>query len=175
VLALAVLVLARPVLAMALLALGRLPGQAGRTCRAAGRAVAPALVLRLLAGAASLAVGVLPAVATTPAGATTVSAAAGSPGNPSPGWVLDRVATAPEGPPPAGRSADPPGSRTTTHLVVPGDCLWDLAAHQLGQGASDAAIDRQWRRWYRLNRDAIGSDPDLILPGQVLTVPGVTA
>ncbi|PIE26119.1 MAG: hypothetical protein CSA58_11235 [Micrococcales bacterium] len=56
--------------------------------------------------------------------------------------------------------------------VVSGDTLWDIAAQTLPKNASDAQITEQWHRWYEANRDVIGSDPDLILPGQVLHPPG---
>jgi hypothetical protein len=58
------------------------------------------------------------------------------------------------------------------HLVVrPGDSLWTLAATRLGPHASADEIDRLWRRLYRLNRSALGPDPDLIRPGQQLRLP----
>jgi len=63
---------------------------------------------------------------------------------------------------------DPPG-----HVVVAGDSLWTIAAAHLPAGASNAAVDRAWRRWYAANRAVIGPDPDLIVPGQVLFPPPV--
>ncbi|KGN37072.1 LysM peptidoglycan-binding domain-containing protein, partial [Knoellia aerolata] len=57
-------------------------------------------------------------------------------------------------------------------VVHRGDSLWSIAARHLGPDASAAEIDRSWRRWFALNRDRVGPDPDLILPGQVLRVPG---
>lgn len=62
------------------------------------------------------------------------------------------------------------GSRAT-YTVVPGDCLWSIAARALGRGATGRAIDAGWRAVYAANRDAIGSDPNLIHPGLVLTLP----
>jgi len=56
-------------------------------------------------------------------------------------------------------------------VVKRGDNLWNIAKAHLPEGASDAEIDREWRRWYDANRDVIGDDPDLILPGQVLRPP----
>jgi nucleoid-associated protein YgaU len=56
-------------------------------------------------------------------------------------------------------------------VVHPGDSLWSLAAHELGPDASAAEIAARWPEWYAANRQVIGSDPDLILPGQVLRVP----
>lgn len=61
----------------------------------------------------------------------------------------------------------------TPHRVVvqAGDCLWDLARAHLPAGASDARVAREWPRWYAANRALIGTDPNLIHPGQVLIVP----
>jgi nucleoid-associated protein YgaU len=56
-------------------------------------------------------------------------------------------------------------------VVRDGDSLWALAARELGPGASDEAIAARWPEWYAANRQVIGDDPDLILPGQVLRVP----
>jgi nucleoid-associated protein YgaU len=56
-------------------------------------------------------------------------------------------------------------------VVHPGDSLWSLAAHELGPDASAAEIAARWPEWYAANRQVIGSDPDLILPGQVLRIP----
>ena len=47
------------------------------------------------------------------------------------------------------------------HLVRPGDSLWSIAEDRLGDPTS-------WPRIYALNRDLVGPDPDLILPGQLL-------
>ena len=62
-------------------------------------------------------------------------------------------------------------STATTYTVKPGDSLWRIAAGLLGADASDAAIGTTWPHLYAANRDAIGSDPALIHPGTVLTVP----
>ena len=50
-----------------------------------------------------------------------------------------------------------------------GDSLWSIAA-SLRPGADDADIDATWRAIYEANADTI-SDPDLIHPGQRLTLP----
>lgn len=64
---------------------------------------------------------------------------------------------------------DTPPRATVT--VRAGDTLWRLAAQTLGGRASDAEIARACRAWHRANLHVIGDDPDLILPGQVLTTP----
>ena len=67
----------------------------------------------------------------------------------------------------------PVAARTVT--VRSGDTLWSLAARDLPADASTARITQTWRAWYRTNRDVVGSDPDLILPGQVLIAPDLPA
>jgi nucleoid-associated protein YgaU len=57
-------------------------------------------------------------------------------------------------------------------VVHRGDTLWDIVGRALGPGAGDLEIAKEWPRWYEHNRSVIGDDPDLILPGQVLTRPG---
>lgn len=58
-----------------------------------------------------------------------------------------------------------------TVVVRAGDSLWRLAAEQLGPLATDADIAAHWPRWYERNRDVIGADPHLIIPGQVFEAP----
>lgn len=57
------------------------------------------------------------------------------------------------------------------HVVKRGDTLWDIAKSRLPEGASAAQINHEWQRWYEHNKQVIGEDPDLILPGQVLEAP----
>ncbi|GAA1709782.1 hypothetical protein GCM10009809_02670 [Isoptericola hypogeus] len=64
------------------------------------------------------------------------------------------------------------GDDDGTLVVLRGDTLWDIAADSLGGSASDADVLREMTRWHDANRDVVGGDPDLILPGQVLRVPG---
>jgi len=59
-----------------------------------------------------------------------------------------------------------------TVTVRSGDTLWHLAADGLPADATAAEIAEASRGWYSSNRSVIGDDPDLLLPGQVLTVPG---
>jgi len=62
-------------------------------------------------------------------------------------------------------------SAAPTVVVRPGDCLWSIAAAQLGTDSDAVRVAAQWRRIYRLNRAVIGPDPDLIRPGQRLQLP----
>jgi len=51
-----------------------------------------------------------------------------------------------------------------TYTVVSGDCLWNIAKKFYGNGSQYAKI-------YEVNKKTIGSNPNLIYPGQVLTIP----
>lgn len=53
--------------------------------------------------------------------------------------------------------------KAATYTVKSGDCLWNIAKKQLGNGADYTKI-------YNLNKDKI-KNPNLIYPGQVLTLP----
>ena len=56
-------------------------------------------------------------------------------------------------------------------MVHRGDTLWSIAAMHLGPGATDGEIAAAWPQWHAANRTVIGNDPDLVLPGQILTIP----
>ena len=56
------------------------------------------------------------------------------------------------------------------HRVQPGETLWGIARRWSGS-ERPVEILRLTLEIHRLNRDTIGPDPDLILPGQVLVLP----
>ena len=56
-------------------------------------------------------------------------------------------------------------------VVRPGDTLWALAARSLPAPATDAERAAEWPRWWAANREVVGDDPDLLLPGQRLAAP----
>ncbi|WP_062463526.1 LysM peptidoglycan-binding domain-containing protein [Demequina soli] len=90
--------------------------------------------------------------------------------------ATDGAADAPAARTPAAPAAPaaPPRASTdaaTVHVVVAGECLWTIAAGMLGPDAGDAAVADAWPALYAANRDRIGPDPDLILPGLALEVP----
>lgn len=64
-----------------------------------------------------------------------------------------------------------PGAEPAAVVVLRGESLWDIAARHLGPDATAVDIAEAWPQWWHANRDVIGSDPDLILPGQQLRVP----
>lgn len=51
-----------------------------------------------------------------------------------------------------------------TYTVKQGDCLWNIAKKYYGSGSLYTKI-------YNANKKIIGSNPNLIYPGQVLTIP----
>ena len=67
----------------------------------------------------------------------------------------------------ASSTAPAPAAQGTTYTVVAGDTLWAIAQRHYGDG-------NQWGRIHRANQELI-PDPDLIQPGQVLTIPAAGA
>ncbi|HEY9789775.1 MAG TPA: LysM peptidoglycan-binding domain-containing protein [Candidatus Obscuribacterales bacterium] len=57
------------------------------------------------------------------------------------------------------------GDQPADYMVQKGDCLWNIAKHKLGDGS-------RWNEIYKLNSDMIGQNPDLILQGAHLRLPG---
>lgn len=55
--------------------------------------------------------------------------------------------------------------KPTTHVVKKGECLWYIAGYEEIYGNP-----LKWPLIYKANKDKI-KDPDLIYPGQVLTIP----
>ena len=53
-----------------------------------------------------------------------------------------------------------------THTVGGGDSLSAIAAHYYGSG-----VRANWMKIYEANKDIIGKNPGLIIPGQVLEIP----
>ncbi|VXB04305.1 conserved membrane hypothetical protein [Arthrobacter sp. 9V] len=56
-------------------------------------------------------------------------------------------------------------------VVRDGDSLWSIAASRLGPFATDVEVARTWPKWYSANRAVIGSDPAVLLAGQILQPP----
>lgn len=83
------------------------------------------------------------------------------------GTKIMNFAIVPEQPIPAAASPEPerPAERpqAKTYTVKSGDCLWNIAKKQLGDGS-------RWKEIHDLNRDKI-SNPNLIHPGLVLVMP----
>lgn len=62
----------------------------------------------------------------------------------------------------AGKSPAP--AQAASYTVVKGDCLWNIAKKFYGNGSKYTVI-------YNANKGVIGGNPNLIYPGQVLTIP----
>lgn len=111
-----------------------------------------------------------PASAPAPSGTRTPPAPSGGEGRPTDERrpTAGRGALNPEEGSPDSEEGSP---AAPTRIVLPGDSLWEIARAQLPPGADAATIDETWRAIYALNADAIGSDPNLIRPGQTLLLP----
>lgn len=99
---------------------------------------------------------------------------------PDPAFGATPSSSSPPAPPalgPLGPAPHTPSSEqaSRTVTVVRGDSLWSIAARHLGPHATAQQVAREWPRWYAANRRVIGSDPDLIRVGQVLTAPSTGA
>lgn len=152
-------------------------GIPGFVHRAVGAAVCAGLVTTTVAGTAAAA-GSSTLVATAPASGATPSPGASQRSAQPIGSDLDWPGLAPLQPFTHRHAAArlvttapnrPPASDAVT--VRAGDSLWSIAERALGPAVSPAAIATTWPRWYAENRDVIGSDPDLIHPGQRLLPP----
>ena len=160
---------------------------APRRSSSAAVRVAASLLVCLATGTGAAGAAPVPAVVTTVGddtgrgdrGPAAEQAAEGVPPGaapvPLPGWTPSATASPPR---PQGEvdlvgGRDAARGELPTHVVVRrGDTLWDLAGRHLGPGATSADVAQEWPRWYAANLEVIGPDPDLILPGQELRVPG---
>ncbi len=159
----------------------------------------PAFMLRLAAAVVGLnLLGVTMAQATPPPDPGWGPAPASVETSPHPAWTPEPVAgpasssqtsvadtTASAGDPrwkPKAPASDPgllsrPSSRQEiAHddagvVVKAGDSLWSLAASRLGPFATDVEVALMWPKWYAANLAAIGGDPSVLTPGQVLRPP----
>lgn len=61
-------------------------------------------------------------------------------------------------------TTSPAPAASQTYTVVKGDCLWNIAKKFYGSGSKYTVI-------YNANKGIIGGNPNLIYPGQVLTIP----
>jgi hypothetical protein len=175
------------VVGLALTAATALPGLLGGGARALVQAVLPAGARRSAALALGLGLSVAGPVLGTAAGLVAPpAAAAGSPGVTagSPGVTAAADPVVPDWPaaPASSGAASLSGATvpdwptvTGAHVVVPGDCLWHIAAghllDQLGRPPDHGEVAAAVQAWWSANADVIGPDPDLLLPGQVLLPP----
>jgi hypothetical protein len=170
-----------------LTAVSTVPGAAGRLAGWLLGRVLPGSARRAAALALGLGLGTVAPIALLPVGHPLVASAAAEEVGAADGPVLlDRPTapasdvvpdwpTGPAGPP--GVPPDWPHVAPGEHVVVRGECLWDIARDRLQQQAHGAPVTaaevaRATRDWWQANASVIGPDPDLLLPGQVLRPPG---
>jgi hypothetical protein len=162
-------------LGLGLTAATAVPGLLGRTARTLLRLVLPAGARRAAAVALGIGLGVgigAPVLAgAAPADAVAVSA---------PDWpaAAGPALALPDSPAvPAEPTPDWPAPSAGDHVVIRGDCLWDIAAARLtsdtGAAPTVGEIADAVHAWWTANAAVIGPDPDLLLPGQVLHLPGL--
>ncbi|RBY80013.1 hypothetical protein DQ239_02655 [Blastococcus sp. TF02-09] len=171
-----------------LTAASALPGMAGQAAdvltgvvlpRAARRSAALALGIGL--GVTAPIAGTTLVVVTAPAAAAETAPVPDWPGaHPTTGALPDWPGAAGDPTAPAASAASavpdwPAPPATGDHVVVRGDCLWDIAAAhlsgRLGRTATAAETARATSAWWTANAAVIGPDPDVLLPGQVLRPP----
>ncbi|RBY89796.1 LysM domain-containing protein [Blastococcus sp. TF02A-26] len=164
-------------LGLVLTALSAIPGIVGGLARGVGRLVLPAGVRR--AAAVALGVGlvvVTPTLTACSPAAQPAAAVQSLPQSlPVPDWPAGPAPAPAEAPPAAPSPAPVPAWPAGEHVVLPGDCLWDIAAADLrartGAEPHATEVARAVEAWWAANADVIGPDPDLLLPGQVLRAP----
>lgn len=71
---------------------------------------------------------------------------------------------------PAGKGHPSAAQQCGKHVVRDGETLWEIAEGQTARTATQ--ISDRVEAIHRANLRTIGPDPDLILPGQVLSLPG---
>lgn len=170
-------------LGLALTAAAALPGVLGGTARVALHVVLPAGARRGAALALGVGLGVAGPLLGTAALITPTPAAA------TDAWTPPSTAAVPDWPTAPGALPATPAAATTrepvpewpgapaagSHVVVRGDCLWHIAADRLlvqhGRTPTDGEVADATQAWWQANAAVIGPDPDLLLPGQVLTPP----
>lgn len=144
----------------------RLPGLGG------SQRLAGALVVAVLAMAASgsIATPHVPAagpVATAPPRPAATRPVASAPGGTPAAAVRTRAATPGNADRPVEQKAHP-DRHAHVHVVESGDDLWSLAEHYYGHG-------REWRKIAEANPDLLTGGPDRLEVGWRLTIPGAHA
>lgn len=94
-----------------------------------------------------------------------------APPQPAPPPASPRPAQVAE--PTTGSKTEPvsdPSTASTVHVVRPGDSLWRIAATHSPASSDGGDIQARAQALYEENRDVIGAEPDLIHPGQELTL-----
>ncbi|RBY96468.1 hypothetical protein DQ237_07390 [Blastococcus sp. TF02-8] len=180
---LAWLVWAWGVLGLALTGLAAVPGLAGDAARTLLGRLLPAGARRAAALALGVGLGITPpalglaVVVAVPAVASAQETTGAVPDWPGPAPTTPAPAVPAQVTPAAERTLPdwPEAPAAGGHVVLRGDCLWDIAGRRLadatGTTPTTADVARAVQGWWQANADVIGPDPDLLLPGQVLRPP----
>jgi nucleoid-associated protein YgaU len=93
-------------------------------------------------------------------------------------FALANLALAEREPNPVRLPRTTPPTSIATVVVVRGDHLWKISERHLdsvlGRKATDGEVSPYWRRVIEANREGLRSgDPDLIYPGEVVSLPEV--
>ncbi len=173
-------------LGLTLTAASALPGMFGGAARVVLHVVVPAGARRSAALALGLGLGVAGPLLGTAALIAPMPAAAADDWTPQPtagvpDWPASpTVSTTPDWPTttePQNSAPDWPAApaMADTHVVVRGECLWHIAGDRLlaqhGRMPTDGEVAAATQAWWQANAEVIGPDPDLLLPGQVLSPP----
>lgn len=165
-------------LGLVLTAASAVPGAVGGAARALLHVALPAGARRSAALLLGVGLGMSAPLAGALLPALTPSASAAATAQDVPDWPTQSAQPLPDWPAPAPAAGARPGTTTASveRVVVRGDCLWAIAADslagQLGRPPDDAEIAAAVDAWWQANAEVIGPDPDVLLPGQVLRVPG---
>lgn len=191
--------LARSVLGVTLLVVGALPTRFRQSARAAGARVTPRLMLKVISTIAGVLVATTGIGATTALAANVPSSTddliaidrgptteksrpqSNKARTPAKATKPTKAKSSEQTQPKHSaktkqRSSNKQSAHTAARSAVTvraGDTLWSVAAQHLQSNASDQQIDKEWRRWYSANKQAVGSDPNVIVPGMKLEAPGV--
>jgi len=117
-----------------------------------------------------------PASATPPTAPSHARTTAPTPAAPTDAARTDAAPIAPPSRPgPATPPVRPTAAIPAVVVVQAGDSLWSLAEAALRSAGTadptDCQVARAWPRWWAANREVVGDDPDLLLPGTVLRPP----
>lgn len=160
-------------LGLALTALSLRTGLAGRVADALLHVVLPAGLRQVAAVAVGATLATAPVMASA-APPDPVTAASASVQKTAPALV-DAPAWSDVGAPAPAVPDWPAAPGAGEHVVLRGDCLWDIAADWLAARSpgqvTPAATAAAVQAWWATNADVVGPDPDLLRPGQVLRAP----
>jgi nucleoid-associated protein YgaU len=164
------------VLGLALTVASAVPGAVGGAARVVLHAALPAGARRSAAVLLGIGLGITAPLVTAALPTLAPTASAAAPVQDVPDWPAPAPAAAPLPDWPAAAAPATASPAPGQRVVVRGDCLWHIAADsllgQLGRLPTAGEIASAVDTWWHANADVIGPDPDRLLPGQVLRVPG---